>query len=120
MRIKLPSVAAICDHTGISDRAAAAIASAALQDLGIITGEDKTNASEAPSNSKLDKLVDFPQLPCYKQAVERSVKLVTESAQNICGSIPIEGYIRAKRDSQEKKVYCVKELESYVCYNQKI
>lgn len=43
MRIKLPSVASIADRVGISDKAAAAIASAALQDLGVITEEDKTN-----------------------------------------------------------------------------
>ncbi|KAF8782613.1 hypothetical protein HNY73_012877 [Argiope bruennichi] len=42
MRIKLPSVVFISDRIGISDRAAAAIASAALQDLDVITEEDKT------------------------------------------------------------------------------
>lgn len=37
MPIKLPSVASVCDHTGISDRDAAAIASATLQEMGAIT-----------------------------------------------------------------------------------
>ncbi|KAF8774155.1 hypothetical protein HNY73_016737 [Argiope bruennichi] len=36
-------LASIADRIGISDRAAAAIACAALQDLGVITEEDKTN-----------------------------------------------------------------------------
>ena len=59
-------------------------------------------ASEAEPNSKLDQVIDFPRLPCHTQAVERAVKLVTESAQNVCGSIAREGYIRAKIDSREK------------------
>ena len=58
-------------------------------------------ASEAQPNSKVDPLIDFPRLPCHTQAVERAVKLVTESAQNVCGSIAREGYIRAKIDSRE-------------------
>jgi hypothetical protein len=58
-------------------------------------------ASEAQPNSKVDPVVDFPRLPCHTQAVERAVKLVTESAQNVCGSIAREGYIRAKIDSRE-------------------
>ena len=41
--IKISSVASIADHIGISDTAVAAKASAALQDFGIITEEDKTN-----------------------------------------------------------------------------
>lgn len=57
--------------------------------------------SEAQPNSKVDPLIDFPRLPCHTQAVERAVKLVTESAQNVCGSIAREGYIRAKIDSRE-------------------
>lgn len=56
---------------------------------------------EAQPNSKEDPLIDFPRLPCHTQAVERAVKLVTESAQNVCGSIAREGYIRAKIDSLE-------------------
>ena len=43
MCIKMPSVTSIADCIGISDRAAAVIVSAALQDFGIITEEDKTN-----------------------------------------------------------------------------
>ena len=36
MRVKLPSVASACDRLGLSDRAAASIASAVLQDIGIV------------------------------------------------------------------------------------
>lgn len=43
MRVKLPSLASACDRTGVSDRAAATVASAVLQDLGIISDADKTN-----------------------------------------------------------------------------
>ena len=43
MCIKIPWITSIADRIGISDRAAAAIASAALYDFGIITEEDKTN-----------------------------------------------------------------------------
>lgn len=50
MRISLPSLAIACDRTGVSDRAAAIIASSALQDLGIIT---KDNPAEVIDRSKL-------------------------------------------------------------------
>ena len=39
LRIKLPSLARTCDRFRVSDRAGAAIASAALQDFGVITHE---------------------------------------------------------------------------------
>lgn len=72
MRIKLPSVASIADRIGISDRAAAAIASAALQDLGVITEEDKTNAIDrmkirrARSTNRRDLINDSR----YNQIIE--------------------------------------------------
>ncbi|KAK0042646.1 hypothetical protein Bpfe_027944 [Biomphalaria pfeifferi] len=40
MRVKLPSLALACDRYGVSDRAAAGIASAVLQDVGIIHERD--------------------------------------------------------------------------------
>ena len=40
MRVKLPSLALACDRHGVSDRAAAGIASAVLQDVGIIHEDD--------------------------------------------------------------------------------
>jgi len=42
MTITLPSLAKACDRTGVSDRAAAMIASAVLQDMGIISPEDRS------------------------------------------------------------------------------
>nr|CAH7728928.1 unnamed protein product [Callosobruchus chinensis] len=41
--LKLPTLARTCDQFGVSDRAAAAIASAVLQDVGIVTEENLTN-----------------------------------------------------------------------------
>lgn len=43
MRLKLPALAMACDRTGISDRSAATIASAVLQDVGIISIDTKKN-----------------------------------------------------------------------------
>ncbi|GBM03076.1 hypothetical protein AVEN_14577-1 [Araneus ventricosus] len=42
MRIRLSSLASVCDRTGISDRAAVSIASATLQDFGRINSDDKS------------------------------------------------------------------------------
>lgn len=39
-RLNLPSLALACDRTGVSDRAAAIIASSVLKDVGIISSED--------------------------------------------------------------------------------
>jgi len=39
----LPSLARACDRVGVSDRAAAAIVSAVLQDFGLISTEDLQN-----------------------------------------------------------------------------
>jgi len=41
MRLELPALALACDRTGIFDRTAATIASAILQDVGIIKTDDK-------------------------------------------------------------------------------
>jgi len=43
MRLKLPALAMACDRTGISNRSAATIASAILQDVGIISIDTKKN-----------------------------------------------------------------------------
>uniref|UniRef100_A0A8D8THB2 Uncharacterized protein n=1 Tax=Cacopsylla melanoneura TaxID=428564 RepID=A0A8D8THB2_9HEMI len=40
--VTLPSLALVCDRTGVSDRAAAMIASSALKDFGVITHEEKS------------------------------------------------------------------------------
>ncbi|XP_050527619.1 uncharacterized protein LOC126897791 [Daktulosphaira vitifoliae] len=43
MRLKLPALALACDRTGISDGSAAKIASAVLQDIGIISVDNKNS-----------------------------------------------------------------------------
>ena len=43
MRIKLPALSETCDGYAISDRSAAAISSAVLQDIGVITNDDKAS-----------------------------------------------------------------------------
>ena len=52
--------------------------------------------SDNKSNRNVSPVTDFPQFSCYMQAVERAMKLVTESALNVCGSIGKERYIRGK------------------------
>src|SRR6218665_1653138 len=42
-RRRLPTLAQTCDRHGVSDRAAAAIASAVLQDFGVICNDDLSN-----------------------------------------------------------------------------
>ena len=42
MRVNLPSLTLACDRTGVSDRSAAIIASAVLQDFGVVTSDDKS------------------------------------------------------------------------------
>lgn len=55
------------------------------------------------SDSDLKDIIDgriipeFDEFPCHTQAVERSVKLVTE----VCGEISRDGYIRAKLQARE-------------------
>ena len=43
VRIKLPALSETCDRYAISDRSAAAISSAVLQDIGVITNDDKAS-----------------------------------------------------------------------------
>lgn len=41
-------------------------------------------------------IIDFPRFPCHTQAVERCVKLVTESSSNVCGAEARDGFIRTR------------------------
>lgn len=43
MRVPLPTLARECDRYGVSDRAAAAISSAVLQDVGLVTEQDSSS-----------------------------------------------------------------------------
>ena len=45
---------------------------------------------ETEPNKNVDPVIDFPRFSCRGQAVERAVKLVTESALKVCGSIARE------------------------------
>ena len=45
-------------------------------------------------------VVDFPQFPCYTQAVERCVKMVTEASAAVCGASARGGFIRAKLEAR--------------------
>ena len=47
----------------------------------------------------MGSVIDFPQFSCHMQALERVVKLMTESAPNVCSSTAKEGYIRVKINS---------------------
>lgn len=42
MRVHLNKLALVCDRAGVSDRSAAMIASAVLQDVGIVNEKDKS------------------------------------------------------------------------------
>lgn len=59
--------------------------------------------------------IDFLRLPCHTQAVERSVKTVTEASGTLCSKSAREGYIKSKIESRKlmpkfdsKKDFCVK------------
>ena len=47
MRVKLPSVALVFDHYGLSDLATASITSAVLQDIGLVYEGDVSHVIEA-------------------------------------------------------------------------
>ena len=59
------------------------------------------------SNEELQKIIEtgeyikIPKFPCHTQAVERNIKLVTESSTAVCGQSRRDGYIRAKIQSQQ-------------------
>lgn len=45
-------------------------------------------------------LFEIPKFPCHTQAVERSIKLVTEASSSVSGSGRRDGFIKAKLESQ--------------------
>jgi len=47
-------------------------------------------------------VLQFPRLPCHTQAVERSVKLVTEASAAVCGPTARDGFIRVRLESRVK------------------
>ena len=46
--------------------------------------------------------VEFLDLPCHTQAVERTVKLVTEASQSVCGHKNRDGYIRTTLENRKQ------------------
>jgi hypothetical protein len=50
MRLKLPALATACDKTGVSDRAAAMISSAVIEDVGLLS---KTNPTMTIDRMKI-------------------------------------------------------------------
>ena len=61
----------------------------------------------AISNREIIEM-DIKKLPCHTQAVERCIKLVTESASNVCGWSKRDGFVRTTLKSREM----MKEYES--------
>lgn len=68
-------------------------------------------ATVSLSRDQLSSLVNMKNnvkdLPCYKfpcntQAVERSIKIVSEASQKVCGAERREGYVRATLASRRK------------------
>lgn len=56
MRIKLKNTALTCDRFGISDRAAAAVASSVLKDVGIVTNDDHSHVVDKSKIRREKKL----------------------------------------------------------------
>lgn len=46
-------------------------------------------------------VIDFLKFPCHTQAVERCIKLVTESSVAVCGGEARDGFIRARIASRK-------------------
>lgn len=59
MRIRLPSTATVCDRYNLSDRAAAAITSAVLQDFGIVTEVDTSHVGDKKKLKGRDRWKDL-------------------------------------------------------------
>ena len=88
--LELPSVASMCDRTGSSNRAAAAIASAVLHDLRIVT------------NEAYDKVVDKNKV--HRARSKQRNLLASEPLQD---DNPIAQYFDGRKDtilSQEEKI----------------
>ena len=60
------------------------------------------------SDEKIDDYIQqqyklvIPKFPCHTQAVERSIKLVTEASLAVCTEKNRDGYIRSQIESRRK------------------
>ncbi|CAH1099290.1 unnamed protein product [Psylliodes chrysocephalus] len=91
IRTKLPTLGLVCDKYGTSDLSAAAIASAVLKNVGIITTEDPSkivdkNKVREKKNGRLYK----------KTVVEEHVSLIEETESIYEGISNINGTVQIK------------------------
>lgn len=83
MRIKLENTALTCDRFGISDRAAAAVASSVLKDVGIVTNDDHSH------------VVDKSKIRREKKAKRRELQNQSIEERN-----PLQGlYFDGRKDN---------------------
>lgn len=73
----------------------------------------ETNISEPPLTMDLpenhlmkiiqiEKEFQEDKLPCHTQAVERTVKIITDASKTVCGQESRDGYIRAKLEARKQ------------------
>jgi len=75
--LHLPAVATACDRHGVSDRSAAAIASAVLEDFGLVTHEDRS------------RVID--RMTIRRQRQKKRIKINENLNANILRSIFFDG-----------------------------
>ena len=79
MRLSLPSLAMACDRTGVSNRGAAILASAVLEDLKIITKEDKS------------KVIDKTKIQREKKKLRLEIKLQEKGKASVLEGLYFDG-----------------------------
>ena len=67
--------------------------------MGIKDEELKQLIEESSTNSDQWSLVQFTKFPCHTQAVELTVKFVTEAAAAVCDQDARDGFICARKGS---------------------
>lgn len=103
LRRELPALARACDRTGVSDRSAAAIASAVLQDFGVISSLD---ASSVVDRSKVRR-------ERKRKRVEVEHTAVTDIVQGL--------YFDGRKDKtlvntkKGNKFYRERKVEEHIC-----
>src|SRR6266516_3714166 len=65
-----------------------------LEDISVDELEMLVASGETP-------VTDFPRYPCHTQAVERTVKLVTEASTSVCGEKAKDGFIRVRLEPRK-------------------
>ncbi|KAF2884254.1 hypothetical protein ILUMI_21906 [Ignelater luminosus] len=65
--------------------------------LANLSDEDLSNMVQNPT------IMEIAKYPCHTQAVERSMKLVTEVSMAVCGETSKDGFIRTKIYSRQQK-----------------